>query len=329
MTPEKQKLLVALDGSQGAMDAVRYVVDMCTPETTVLTLFHVLSSVAESYWDVEASINILAGKPVAVLLEQRRAVMETFMDSARQVLREAGFPDEAIQVVIQPRQEGVARDILKEAGKGYNAVVAGKTGQNPITRLVMGSVASKLVTALVRCNLWLVDGRPACGKVLVCIDGSPATPGVIDHVGRMLARSAATITLFHAIRNPLLEVAGASDAAVAQAAANREMGVRKAMLPVFESALDTLKDRGVSPDSVDVKVIAGVATRGGTLYAQAQQGDYGTIVVGRRGVSHVKAFPIGRVPMKTGPAYQGSSGLGGGCLIIHRRRICRIIAPQQ
>lgn len=298
MIPEKQKLLVAVDGSQGAMDAVRYVAGMCTPETTVLTLFHVLSSVAESYWDGEASPNTLAGKPEAVVLEQRRAAMETFMDRARRVLSEGGFPDEAIQVVIQSRQEGVARDILKAAGNGYSAVIAGKTGQNPITRLVMGSVASKLVTALTRCNLWLVDGRPACGKVLVCIDGSPATPGVIEHVGRMLTRSAATITLFHAIRNPLLEVADTSDTAVAQAAASREIGVRKAMLPVFETAVDILKAKGVSPERVDVKVVAGVATRGGTLYAQAQQGDYGTIVVGRRGVSHVKTFSIGRVPMK-------------------------------
>ena len=60
----------------------------------------------------------------------------------------------------------------------------------------------------------------------------------------------ATITLFHAIRNP-------------------------------------------EPD-----LVSGMATRGGTLYAQALHGDFGTIVVGRRGVSNVKTFPIGRVPMK-------------------------------
>ena len=41
-----------------------------------------------------------------------------------------------------------------------------------------------------------------------------------------------------------------------------------------------------------------MATCGGTLYAQALDGNFGTIVVRRRGVSNVTTFPIGRVPMK-------------------------------
>jgi len=299
MTSEKQKLLLAVDGSQGSLDVIRYVAGICSPAATAVTLFHVLSSVAESYWDVEAApIETPDNGPVSTSLANRRAVMEAFMDDACRALRDKGFPDAAVRVVIQPRREGVARDILKEAAGGYGTVVAGKTGHNPITRLVMGSVASKLVTALTESTLWLVDGQPDCRKVLVCIDGSPATPGVINHVGRMLAASPVKITLFHAIRNPLREPVDSSDSSIAQAVSNRETAVRKAMVPVFERAVESLKENGISENRVTVKVVSGVATRGGTLYAQALQGDYGTIVVGRRGMSHVKAFPIGRVPMK-------------------------------
>lgn len=299
MAFEKQRLLVAVDGSQGSLHLVHYVAAICPPKATAVTLFHVLSPVAESYWDVEAQpVETPDGQPVAPALVNRETAMEAFMKNARQVLRDSGFPDEAVRVVIQPRKVGVARDILKEAGSGYGAVVVGKAGHNPITRLVMGSVASKLVSALTDSTLWLVDGRPDSRKVLVCIDGSPATADVIDHVGRMLAQSPAEITLFHAIRNPLIEVADSSEPSIVQAAANREQGVRKAMVPVFEKAIDSLKSRGISADRITVKVVSGVATRGGTFYAQALQGEYGTIVVGRRGVSRVKAFPIGRVPMK-------------------------------
>lgn len=295
MASKKQKLLVAVDGSQGSLDAVCYLAGMCAPRTTEVTLFHVLSPFDESYWDAEASLSTLDDKPVTMALTNRKAAMEAFMDDACKVLRDSGFHDELVRVVIHPRQEGVARDILREAGKGYGAVVAGKNGHNPITRLVMGSVASKLVTALTDCTLWLVAGRPDCRKVLVCIDGSPSTTVVIDYVGRMLAEISAEITLFHAIRNPFPEVV---DPSMAQAAANMEMNMRKAMLPVFEKAIDTLKASGISKDKVSVKVISGVATRGGTLYAQALEGGYGTIVVGRRGVSRIKAFSSGRVPMK-------------------------------
>jgi hypothetical protein len=76
------------------------------------------------------------------------------------------------------------------------------------------------------------------------------------------------------------------------------MRARKALVPVFEKAVASLEAAGISSERISVKVISGMATRGGTLYAQALDGNFGTIIVGRRGVSNVTTFPIGRVPMK-------------------------------
>ena len=154
------------------------------------------------------------------------------------------------------------------------------------------------MSALTGVTLWLVDGRPDCRRVLVCIDASPAAVCVIDLVGRMLSDSPAEITLFHAIRNPGPDLVSESDPSAGEAAAEQEMRARKALVPVFERAVASLETAGISSERISVKVISGMATRGGALYAQALSGDFGTIVVGRRGVSNVKAFPIGRVPMK-------------------------------
>ena len=162
----------------------------------------------------------------------------------------------------------------------------------------MGSVASKLVAALTEITLWLVNGRPDCRRVLVCIDASSAVACVVDHVGRMLSESPAEITLFHAIRNPEPDWVSESDPSAGKAAAEQEMRVRKALVPVFEKAVASLEAAGISSERITVKVISGMATRGGALYAQALHGGFGTIVVGRRGVSNVKTFPMGRVPMK-------------------------------
>jgi nucleotide-binding universal stress UspA family protein len=167
-----------------------------------------------------------------------------------------------------------------------------------MSRLVMGSVASKLVSALTEVTLWLVDGRPDRRRVLVCIDASPAAACVIDLVGRMLSGSPAEITLFHAIRNPEPDWVSESDPSAGEAAAEQEMRARKTLVPVFEKAVASLEEAGISSERISVKVISGTATRGGTLFAQALDGHFGTIIVGRRGVSNVKAFPIGRVPMK-------------------------------
>ena len=298
MASERQKLLVVVDGSEQSREVVRYVAGICAPKRIEVTLFHVLSPVSESFWDLMTSPESSGTEPHGGWLARHQTEMEAFMDGARQVLYDSGFPDEAVRVVVQLRQEGIARDILQEARRGYRAVAGGRIGRNPITRLVMGSVASKLVAALSEVTLWLVHGRPDCRRVLVCIDASSAAACVVDHVGRMLSGSPAEITLFHAIRNLEPDWAFGSDPSAGEAAAEQEMHARKALVPVFDKAVASLEAAGISSEKISVKVISGMATRGGTLYAQALHGGFGTIVVGRRGVSNVKTFPIGRVPMK-------------------------------
>jgi nucleotide-binding universal stress UspA family protein len=298
MASERQKVLVAVDGSEQSREVVRYVAGICAPKRIEVTLFHAFSPVSESFWDTGTAAEPSSTEPHRGWLARHQTAMEDFMDGARRMLSESGFPEEAVRVVLQPRHEGIARDILQEARRGYRAVAVGRIGRNPMSRLVMGSVASKLVSALTKVTLWLVDGRPDCRRALVCIDASSAAACVIDHVGRMLSDSPAEITLFHAIRNPEPDWASESDPSAGEAAAEQEARARKAMVPVFERAVASLEAAGISSERISVKVISGMATRGGTLYAQALHGDFGTIVVGRRGISNVEIFPIGRVPMK-------------------------------
>ena len=127
-----------------------------------------------------------------------------------------------------------------------------------VDRLVMGSVASKLVSALTKVTLWIVDGRPDCRRVLVCIDASSAAGDVVDLVGRMLSDSPAEITLFHAIRNPEPDWASESDPSAGEAAAKQEMRARKALVPVFEKAVASLEAAGISSERISVKVISGM-----------------------------------------------------------------------
>ena len=46
------------------------------------------------------------------------------------------------------------------------------------------------------------------------------------------------------------------------------------------------------------KLITGVASRAGAIVEEAKKGSYGTIVVGRRGLSKVEEFFMGRVSNK-------------------------------
>jgi hypothetical protein len=46
------------------------------------------------------------------------------------------------------------------------------------------------------------------------------------------------------------------------------------------------------------KIITGVASRAAAIYEEALRGGYGTIVAGRKGISRVEEFNMGRVTSK-------------------------------
>ena len=78
------------------------------------------------------------------------------MEQARQFLMKAVLAPESITIKIQDRKEGIARDIIREARNGYDAVVTRRRGTTALRRVVLGSVATKLIAKLTFLPLILV-----------------------------------------------------------------------------------------------------------------------------------------------------------------------------
>ena len=167
MSNYKRKILLAVDGSDQAFEAVRYVSQLFPPNRVEVVLFHVMSKIPDSFWDIEknpAFRHQLA--PVAAWAIQQEKALQDFMERSRQLFVERGAKEEAVKVKIQERKVGVARDIAREAQNGYDAVVVGRWGVSKFKDLVWGSIAGKLVGHLVQDPLWVVGGNPKAGKVL-------------------------------------------------------------------------------------------------------------------------------------------------------------------
>ena len=73
---------------------------------------------------------------------------------------------------------------------------------------------------------------------------------------------------------------------------------RVEMGPVFDEARTRLINGGFDPNRITTKFIRGVSSRAGAIVEQAKLGGYGTIVVGRRGISKIEEFVMGRVSNK-------------------------------
>ncbi|MGA7875847.1 MAG: universal stress protein [Desulfoferrobacter sp.] len=302
----KKKMLLAVDGSEQAMEAVRYVSKILPPDQMEIILFNVMTKIPESFWDLQkepAFYHKIAN--IKAWEIQQEKIIQDFMESAGQLLVGAGFPKDSFSVNIHERQEGIARDIVIESRKNYSAVVLGRTGLSELKDLVLGSIANKLMERLTHVPIWIVGGSPQPGKLLVSMDTSEWAMKAVDYVGSMLDGSESQVLLFHAVRGFDIFQRGHGKSFVPEhnkdwiERAEKELNeAGKAIEPVFEEAKQRLVSAGLSADKISNKVVTGVGSRAGAIVSEAQQGGFDTIVVGRRGLSRVQEFFMGRVSNK-------------------------------
>ena len=70
------------------------------------------------------------------------------------------------------------------------------------------------------------------------------------------------------------------------------------MVTVYQEAMRRLEKAGVNPGLGATKTMTGVASRAKAIVDEARKGGFGTILVGRRGLSRVEEFIIGRARNK-------------------------------
>jgi len=302
MTTPRLRILVALDESGHGRYIVRYINRLLKPGAVEFVLFSVLSKMPERFWDMEEHP---AAEHQETAVKRWKASQEKsmadFMVDAVNLLTHQGVPTDAIKVKLQNRITGIARDILQEAKNGYDAVVVGRQGINPITRLVIGSVTGKLIQTLTDLPLWIVGSGLKNNRVLLAMDASEGSMRAVSHISAFLGGTDAEVTLFHVIRSvyptPFDSVSEESEAAKLEALVI-ESREKRAIMEAFQEASQILQKAGVRADHIAKKVVSGVATRSGAIAAQAMVGGYSTIVMGRRGHSRVGEFHMGRVTNK-------------------------------
>ncbi|MBF0551522.1 MAG: universal stress protein [Deltaproteobacteria bacterium] len=298
MNSNRKKLLVAVDSSKYSLDTVRYVANLFPPETMEVVLFHVLSKIPEMYRDAEASPfynpELLRAKAWAA--QQEKSINE-FFEKARGLLMEQRIPVNAVISKIEDLKQGVARDILTESKQGYDAVVVGRRGLNPVSELILGSVSNKLLNKITHMPICAVGGIPRSG-ILVGLDASEGSMRAVDYVGRMFAGTEAAVTLMHVVRSfdyvaPELEMGLTSSLQE-----EIEADLRQAQDAMFKDAINVLRKVGFEPNRITSEIVSGVASRAETLVNKAMEYGIGTIVLGRRGLSNVEEFLMGRVSNK-------------------------------
>ncbi len=278
-----KRILVAMDGSDASMGAIGYLSQLSSLLSERIVLFHVYSPLPDYYWDMEGYADpILYGqklKQAVALDRESKAAVRSRLEEAKSMLVHVGFPKGAVEIKIAERKIGFARDIIEEARDGYRLAVIGRKGMSNLESCALGGVTVKLMQALDFVPIMLVGASPLHGKALIALDGSACASRALRTIGTLLVKSDFDVTLFHVIK-------GDGTEELLTTASNW-------CSDIFAFAIKQL-----SADRVKTKIVSGKRSRAAAIMYEANQNGFGTIVVGRKGLSNVETFYIGRVSQK-------------------------------
>ncbi len=291
----EKKLLLAVDESRHANNAVQYAVGISSRVNQLTyTLFHVQPQISQ-YLQDEGRINLKAQSAIEKLKKKNAANAQAMLEKYREIMMEAGVDERHIELKTAPRKLGLARDIIEFAQKKrYDAIVVGRRGLTKMQEVFMGSLTAKLIEHSEVIPLWVVDGKVTSERVLVAIDGSESGLRAVDHVGFVFRNNPrAEITLFHVV--PRLKDYSLVDYFVddAELAAMILQGDQKSIEHFMAKVRKIFADAGIGKEQIAIKQAKPRTSIGEAIMDEVKTGDYGTVVVGRRGAD--RAFYMGSV----------------------------------
>jgi nucleotide-binding universal stress UspA family protein len=142
-----QKILIAIDESENAHRSAELVAKSFSPDTRV-TLFNVmLDTAAICNMNSPELIPLFKSQQsnFCALESKKRELVNAALERAKELFVKSGFSADRVVVKIEDRKRGVARDILAEAGKGYDLVVIGRRGLSSIKEFFLGSTSQKVL----------------------------------------------------------------------------------------------------------------------------------------------------------------------------------------
>jgi len=151
-----KRILIAMDQSEEALNAVRYVADVVGGRGGVeVTLYHVIRDFLPIH--PEFDLGVLP-EVQARFEEGSRAAMAKVFAEAKRILTGAGFREADLKTEIEPAGADVAQEILAKAEEGgYDTIALGRRGMGRVRQFFIGSVSNKVVQHARGRTVWIVE----------------------------------------------------------------------------------------------------------------------------------------------------------------------------
>ncbi len=290
-----KKILIPVDDSIHSRNAIHYAVRISfAVKRLTYTLYHVQPFISHFLLE-EAKTDGLKQLDLKHMCQRHEDASRALLDKCKKSMIALGVNPEHIQDVTQPRKLGRAKDIIEYAQQGhYDAIVVGRRGISRLQETFAGSITSNLLEHSRIIPVWVIDGQVTSTRIMIAVDGSESSLRAVDHLSFMTAGNAdIAITLFHVMPRfsdfcPI-EIKEPTD----KMAEILIQGNKRCIDHFYALALQRFKEAGFQDNQIQLKMVECLHNIGSVIVEEARSGNYGTVVVGRRGGGN--AFFMGSV----------------------------------
>lgn len=291
MEKEGLKILVAFDGSELSLEAVKYVGQLMPVKQTEVVLFHVETQMPEGLWKTDQNMGFrFNGNNIRACITEQHKRINTAMEKAEAMLKKEGFAPDAIVKKIQAKKLGVVNDIARESHQGYHAVVLGRRGESKLKDILLGSVPTRLLNKIQGIPMIIVGRTPCEYRMMVAFDGSREIMRAVKAMSTLIGVSDCKVSICHVFK-PQGMFSN-------EDAANWKENERKRIEPKISQAKHCLVDSGFSFNQLCCEVIEENEDMSTTIVKKANDEKFTTIVIGRRGLNIYQEFVTRRVGEK-------------------------------
>ena len=201
---------------------------------------------------------------------------------AFKILSDAGFSEEAVSVKTPTQKTNVLKDIVQESYQDYQAVVMGRTGISRIKDLVVGSMAFKLIEKIKHIPTIVVGGKPSSKKILIALDESIEAMRATTCIGDLARARDLQVSLCHVLSpQGMSPISGTRPSGPKNEEEWRQYNENR-FRPYMDEAIGRLVKAGMNSESISVDFLFCRSNAIQKIVDTALEGNYGTVVVGRR-----------------------------------------------
>jgi nucleotide-binding universal stress UspA family protein len=299
-----RRILMTTDGSENALKSAAYLADLYGEardlEITVLSIYTAAPPLYR-----EEGLNPTVRKQFAAWLKKREEEAHRFIEEAAQILQRGGLKRSQIKTQHAQQVVGVARDIVREMdAEKFEAGVIGKKGMSWFDEYFLGSITNKLLEISENHPLWVVEGKGFPGRrVFIAMDETENTLNLVRYAGRMLRGLGGVQFLFYHFCCPFTEALTPEERekmrGVEEKIVERE---KEEMFHCYDEAQRILMDLGFEKKSIrrsfDYDASAPPQKVVQALLKELRGGNYGTLIVGRKGATQAREFRVGSVALR-------------------------------